>query len=186
MHSPVPRTARRGRSQSSYNNVAKGLGYLSIALGVAELVMPRAVSRAAGIRGLETVIRAYGAREIATGVAILASHDPEPWIWGRVAGDMADMATVAIGLQRGNGNAQRDRSALALVTLAAVTVADLACAGALNAEKGNRHNAIRDYSNRTGFPQGLHAARGAARDFRVPDDMKAPEMLRPRLVNAQS
>jgi hypothetical protein len=96
------------------------------------------------------------------------------------------MATVAIGLQRHDGSAQRDRSALALVTLAAVTVADLACAGALNAEKGNRYNAIRDYSNRSGFPQGLQAARGAARDFRVPDDMKTPEMLRPRLVNAQN
>jgi len=62
--------------------VARGLGYFSIALGVAELVAPAAICRAAGVRGLETVVRGYGAREIAAGVAILGSHGPEPWISG--------------------------------------------------------------------------------------------------------
>jgi hypothetical protein len=96
----VSRTALPGRSQSSHDRVARGLGYLSIALGVAEIVAPAAICRAAGVRGLENVVRGYGAREIATGVAILGSHDPEPWIWTRVAGDLADIATVAAGAQR--------------------------------------------------------------------------------------
>jgi hypothetical protein len=150
---------------------------LLIALGVAELVAPRAICRAAGVRGLETVIRGYGAREIATGVAILGSHDPEPWIWTRVAGDLADIATVATGAQQDNQS--RGRSALALATLAAVTLVDLACADGLNSEKGSRKTATRDYSWRSGYPQGLQAARGTARDFEVPDDMRTPELLRP-------
>ena len=177
MHSLAQRTALRGQSRSSRDEMARGLGYFSIALGVAELVAPKALCRAIGIRGLESVVRAYGAREIATGVAILASHDPEPWIWGRVAGDMADIATVATGLQQ--DNPRQDKTVLALATLVAVTVVDVACASALGAQKGNRHTAIADYSDRSGYPQGLQAARGAARDFEIPEDMRTPEPLRP-------
>ena len=119
----------------------------------------------------------YGAREIATGVAILTSHDPEPWIWTRVVGDLADIATVAIGAQQDNES--QTRSALALAALATVTLVDLACADGLNSEKGSRKTATRDYSRRSGFPRGLSATRGAARDFKVPDDMRTPELLRP-------
>ena len=177
MHDVVRRTALSGRSQSSHDKVARGLGYFSIALGVAELVAPGAICRAAGVRGLEPVVRGYGAREIATGVAILTSHDPEPWIWTRVAGDLADIATVAIGVQQDNES--KTRSALALAALATVTLVDLACADGLNSEKGSRKTATRDYSRRSGFPQGLQATRGAARDFKVPDDMRTPALLRP-------
>src|SRR3954451_8732638 len=101
-HSLVPKTALRGRSKSSHDKLARNLGYLSIALGVAELLAPRALCRAIGLNGLEPVVRAYGARELATGVAILASHDPAPWIWARVAGDLGDIATVATGFRQDN------------------------------------------------------------------------------------
>jgi hypothetical protein len=107
----------------------------------------------------------------------LTSHDPEPWIWTRVAGDLADIATVAIGVQQDNES--KTRSALALAALATVTLVDLACADGLNSEKGSRKTATRDYSRRSGFPQGLQATRGAARDFKVPDDMRTPVLLRP-------
>src|SRR3954467_4709548 len=153
MHDVVRRTARSGRSQSTYDTLARGLGYFSIALGVAELVAPAAVCRVAGVRGVEPIIRGYGAREIATGVAILTSHDPEPWIWARVAGDVADMATVATGVQQ--DDARRDSNVLTLAALAAVTAVDVRCARGLNAEKGNRKTAIVNYSNRSGFPRGL-------------------------------
>jgi hypothetical protein len=171
MHSLVPQTALRSRSQSANDKLAKSLGYFSIALGVTELVAPRALSNAIGVEGLEPVIRTYGGREIATGVAILASHDPEPWIWARVAGDFADIATVATGLKRSNGKANNTVAALA--ALAGVTVVDMVCASGLNAEKGGRRTAIADYSNRSGFPQGLQAARGAARKVQLPE--KVPE-----------
>jgi hypothetical protein len=173
----VGRSALPGRSQSSHDKMARGLGYFSIALGIAELAVPGAICRAAGARGLENVVRGYGARELATGVAILTSDDPEPWIWTRVAGDIVDIATVATG--RGQDDRSRARSTLALATLAAVTFVDLACANGLDGEKCNRKTAIRDYSRRSGFPRGRQVARGGARDFRIPDDMRTPELLRP-------
>src|SRR4030081_1383389 len=172
----VPRTALRGGSQSSHDKLAKTLGYFSIALGATELLAPRALCRAIGLNGLEPVVRAYGACEGATGVAILASHDPAPWIWARVAGDMADIATVATGFQQ--DNAKRD-NVLALAALAAVTAIDVVCASGLSSEKGGRKTALTDYSRRSGFPQGLQSARGAARNFKVPADMRVPELLRP-------
>jgi hypothetical protein len=178
MHSVLPRTALPGESRSGHDKLARDLGYFSIALGVAELLAPRAVCNAVGLRGLEPVIQTYGAREVATGVAILTSHDPTPWIWGRVAGDMADIATVATGLQQ--DNPKKENSALALAALAAVTLVDIACATALSGEKGGRKTAVTDYGNRTGFPGGVQAARGAASDFSIPDDMRVPELLRPR------
>src|SRR4051794_37120217 len=178
MHSNVvPRTAIRGRSWSGHDRLAKNLGYFSIALGMVELMAPRALCNAIGLRGMEPVIRAYGAREVATGVAILTSHDPEPWIWARVAGDVADIATVATGLQQ--DNARRESNVLTLAALAAVTAVDVGCARSLNAEKGNRKTAIVNYSNRSGFPRGLEAARGAARDFKAPADFRIPDALRP-------
>ena len=51
--------------------VARGLGWFSIGLGVAELLVPRMIARATGLRGHETLIRCYGVREIATGIGIL-------------------------------------------------------------------------------------------------------------------
>ena len=171
MHSLVPRTALPGRSQSSHDRLAKTLGYFSIALGVAELIAPRALSRAVGAARIRPVLRAYGVREIATGVAILASHDPAPWIWARVAGDVADIATVAAG--RGRNHKSRENSALALASLAAVTAVDIICAGGLSSEKGGRKTAFADYRDRSGFPQGIQAAKGAARGFRVSREMTA-------------
>ena len=67
MRSRVPRTALPGRSRSMHDETAKGLGYFSIALGIAELAMPRTLRRMAGIEASDTLVRGYGVREIATG-----------------------------------------------------------------------------------------------------------------------
>ena len=72
MHTNM-RGARGRGAHSDSERLARGLGYVSIALGLAELLAPRAVGRSIGLEGRETLVRACGAREIATGVAILAS-----------------------------------------------------------------------------------------------------------------
>src|SRR4051812_11982485 len=100
MPSSVPQTALHGQSRSSNDRLARGLGYFSIAIGLTELFAPRALCRAIGLDGHERLVRAYGVREVATGVAILMSHDATPWIWGRVAGDAADIATVLAASRR--------------------------------------------------------------------------------------
>src|SRR3954454_17988919 len=123
---------RPGHPDSATDTLARGLGLFSIALGLVEFVAPRALARALGMPNSKPLIRAYGAREIATGVGILASDDPTPWIWGRVAGDGLDIATL---MTRHEGdNPKKDNVTLALAAVAGVTALDVYCGQALSRE----------------------------------------------------
>ncbi|MBF0305323.1 MAG: cyclase dehydrase, partial [Alphaproteobacteria bacterium] len=82
--------------------LARRLGWFSLGLGMAHLIAGRQVGRAMGIEARSGLLRAYGLREIATGVGILSRGAPAPWIWGRLAGDAMDIATLVPALARGN------------------------------------------------------------------------------------
>lgn len=177
MRYETERTRRRGHADTATDTLARGLGWFSIALGLAEVVAPRALARTLGMRGQEKLIAAYGMREIATGVGILASKDPTPWIWGRVAGDGLDLATLATGLE-GN-NPKKGNVGIAMAAVAGVTALDVYCAQVLSSESPHPLPPIQDYSDRTGFPHGIEETRGAAGDFEVPRDFRTPDALRP-------
>lgn len=166
-----------GRSTGAAMAVARGLGWFSIGLGVVEALSPGIVARTLGMEGKEGLVRGYGVREIGTGIGILAAKDPTPWLWGRVAGDALDLATLAIGL----GEPERKRNiVLALAAVAGVTAVDAACAQALGGSRpAASDQPIRDYSDRSGMPRPAESMRGAAKDFEVPRDMRTPEALRP-------
>ena len=134
----------QGRTQA----VARGLGWFSIGLGIAEIVAPRLVAQAAGLRCADNVVRLYGAREIINGVGILLARKRAPWMWARVAGDALDIATA--------------RRPAAIAALGAVTVIDVATAAQLSREENQRAQ-LYDYSDRSGFPRPPAEMRGAAR-----------------------
>lgn len=146
---------------SSADALARGLGWFSIGLGVAELFAGRRIARALGMEEHTALIRAYGAREIMTGVGILALGDAKPWIWGRVAGDALDLGTLANGLGRDNPN--RANVEIAMAAVAGVTVLDLVCAQALHAEEDAPQAPPPDYSDRSGLPRPPDEMRGVAR-----------------------
>ena len=104
--------------------VARGLAWFGIGLGVVELLAPRAVARAAGLRGHERLLRAFGAREIASGVVVLAAKDPRAWLWTRVAGDVLDGMLLGAGMRGGRPG----RAVLAALAVAPVVVLDAAYA----------------------------------------------------------
>jgi hypothetical protein len=161
--------------------VAYGLGWFSLALGFTELLFARGLARTLGMKGQEGLIRAYGARELATGIAILRAKNPTPWIWGRVAGDALDIATLA--KYATDGNPERGNVAIALGAVVGATAMDVIAAQALPAQEAQAEEAARDYSDRSGFPMGVEAARGAARDFNAPKDMRTPEPMRPQTLH---
>jgi Domain of unknown function (DUF4267) len=174
------------RSSASSDPLATGLALFSIGLGLYELLAPRHLARTLGMRRQERLIQAYGAREIATGVAILASRDPSPWLWGRVAGDALDLATLAGGLHE--ANRRREHVGLAMAAVAGVAVLDVIAAQRAGEPDGRRALPRRDYGDRSGLPRGVEAARGAARrtfetppDFREPAAMRPPDWEQPRL-----
>ena len=171
--------ANRQHARGSAGALALGLGGGGIGLGAVELLAPHLLTRALGMRGQERLVAAHGLREIATGLGILSSRDPAPWIWGRVAGDALDVATLAPALDR--RNRQSANAGLALASVLGVAALDVACALALGAQEGSapRRRLARDYGHRTGFPRAAGVMRGAAQDFEVPRDFRIPEPLRP-------
>lgn len=177
MRYETDRTRRRGHADTATDTLARGLGLFSIALGIAEVAAPRALARALGMKGQEGLIAGYGVREIATGIGILASKDPTPWIWGRVAGDGLDLATLATALE-GN-HPKKGNVGIAIAAVAGVTALDIYCAQTLSRESPHPLPPMQDYSDRTGYPRGIEQSHGAARDFEVPRDFRTPEALRP-------
>jgi len=124
-----PNEGRRERQRSGMmrpETLAKGLGWFSVGLGVAQLVAPRRVARLIGVRPSDRVsntMRAIGARELASGIGILAQRRRAPWVWARVGGDVLDLALLGRNLvPRRKG---RGRLAAATAAVAAVTVLDL-------------------------------------------------------------
>jgi len=142
------------RSASGNNQaraLARGLGWFSIALGAIELAAPGTIRRNLGLPGNSKLVQAYGLREIASGVAILAAPNPNQMVWSRVAGDMLDIATLLPALNRSNPHRQAALEAFAFVAMA--TAADLYCA--MQDGRKPPRQLTRSYADRSGFPQGL-------------------------------
>src|SRR3954467_1996795 len=116
--------------------LARNLGWFSIGLGATELLAPGLVARISGApdtKRSRTVIRTYGGREIAQGIAILSSMPrPAGWMWGRVAGDVLDIGSVAVGVVSRDGNFPR--GVLAITSLLGVTAIDYYCADKLSSK----------------------------------------------------
>ena len=174
----------RRRPDPATRELARGLGWFSIGLGVTELACGDAIARWLGMPRSAPVIRAYGVRELLQGVGILGASDPTPWISARVAGDALDIATVLPGLE--GQNARKDNVLVALVALVGVTATDVICARNLSeAPLAPSGKVRRDYRRRSGFRRRAEAMRGAARGFKPPSDIIGPEAMRPwALTNA--
>ncbi len=164
-------------SREAADTLARSLGWFSLGLGALELFGAKSLCRWMGTEQHETLIRAYGAREIATGIGVLTSRDPTPWIWGRVAGDALDLATLAVAM--GESRAETSRVAFAAAAVAGVTILDVMCAESLSAQGQDEDYEHWDYSDRSGLPRPPQQMRGAARDFEAPRDMRIPDALRP-------
>jgi uncharacterized membrane protein len=105
--------------------LARGLGIFSVALGAAQLLAPRRLSRLIGLADEHPVLmRVMGARELATGVGIFSERRPVKWLWARVAGDAVDLALLGTSVVEGASSTPRVAGAIAAV--GGVTVADVA------------------------------------------------------------
>jgi len=149
-------------SLSASDKLGKALGWFSFGLGLAELVAPRQITRALGMEGKETLVRAYGAREIGAGMLCL-SIDKQVGLWNRVAGDGIDIATLLTGMR--SDNPKRDNVMLALAVVLGVTALDVIAAQATTARHRRNRGEQRGYGDRSGYPKGIRHSRGAAKDM---------------------
>jgi hypothetical protein len=175
---------RHANARSTAEIMAQGLGLFSIALGAAELIAPRKLTRALDIEGQERLLQAYGVREIGTGIGLLMNERRAPWMWARVAGDVLDLATLGAAL---GSSRRREAVALAIGSVAMVTALDVACAQALGQSSQQQEQRwYPDYSGRSGFLRAAEEMRGTA-EFETPPEyrasLKTSEEL-PRTPNA--
>ena len=126
---PYDRGANGGRSPATIRDphrVARGLGWFSIGLGLAECAAPRSVARLIGVDDDNTnrkTLFACGVREIATGIGILMGERPVLPVWARVGGDVMDLAFLGRAL--GSNRSEKNRVAMATAAVLGVTVVDV-------------------------------------------------------------
>lgn len=109
------------------SQLAKGLGWFSVGLGLAELAAPRMLARMIGIEGDDrrtaSTLRAVGARELMSGVGVLARPRMAAPMWSRVIGDVIDLGLLGYAL--GARRVDRNRFLGAMVAVLGVTVLDV-------------------------------------------------------------
>ena len=120
-----------GLPSASTKKIARGLGWFSIGLGLAELLAPRAIASISGVSKQRTgLIRLYGLREIASGIMIFSQQNPAGGVWSRVAGDALDLASL--GAAAASPETKKGRLAFATANVLAVTALDVITAKQLS------------------------------------------------------
>ncbi|SHM85817.1 SRPBCC family protein [Actinacidiphila paucisporea] len=114
----------RSTSRLRHDPLVRGLGWASALLGVPQVVDPAGFARALGVgdgsrQRLTTA--AVGVRELAAAAGLLWRPRPA-WLWGRVGGDLMDLAALARALRNHDGRGLgRTVAATAAVTVITAT-----------------------------------------------------------------
>jgi uncharacterized membrane protein len=121
------RSDASSKQSADSTGLSRGLGWLGVTLGVTELAFPRTLASVVGVDNRSPassmIVRAMGVREIASGMAVLATpRHPAP-LWARVIGDAIDLGLLGLAMTARGSN--RRRLALTLGAIAGVTVVDV-------------------------------------------------------------
>ncbi|WP_406079221.1 SRPBCC family protein [Micromonospora sp. NBC_00858] len=136
------REAVKGR-QDEVQWRGRGLGWVSLGLGVAQLAAPDAVRRISGVDDSptsRTVVPLVGARELVHAAGLLTSRRKSIWAWTRVAGDAMDLASLGVAIAHRGG---RRRRRLVGVTGAVVGITVVDLLTAVQATRAKRIGALR-------------------------------------------
>ena len=131
------RNGQQRESGTARDRLATGLAVFSVGIGLAEIVAPRRFTRISGLKESKTnarVVRGFGVREFANGVALLVQPGASSWRWARVGGDALDLAYL--GRAFASSDTKRGRALAATVAVGSVTAADLITA--LGSNSGGR------------------------------------------------
>jgi hypothetical protein len=114
------------RSVRDGQTLANLLGWYSLGMGALQLLAPDAIQDFLGVEGGRSLVQGYGVREIGNGIGVLTERRPEAWVWGRVAGDVMDLATLATALTP--DNPRKRNVLLAMGAVAGVMALDVLAA----------------------------------------------------------
>jgi hypothetical protein len=108
------------------DELARFLGWFSVALGAAQIAMPKAMCKLIGAEGdgsAPMLMRLMGVREMTQGIGILSRPRPTTWLWSRVGGDALDLSLLA--LTAAKNPKRRGRTAFAIANVVPIAVADV-------------------------------------------------------------
>jgi hypothetical protein len=110
---------------NTHRQLAVGLGWFSLGLGLAQVLAPRSMAKLIGINNGGPLMRVLGLREIVNGCGILTQRKRAGWVWARVAGDVVDVSLLGSSLMAATSN--RRRVGIATAAVAGVTALDVLC-----------------------------------------------------------
>lgn len=117
--------AQRSRSPAQRKRLAKSLGWGSVALGAAQILVPGLVGRAIGAPSREDtrhILMLCGLRELTVGIALVGSARPRKWMGVRLVGDAIDLGLLAGAMQSRKSDTRR--LTWAAMAVGAITLMD--------------------------------------------------------------
>jgi uncharacterized membrane protein len=122
---------------------ARALVWVSLGLGLAEVLAPKRVQKLVGIKrgNHSTLIRLAGVREIGHALLLLIQSRPLTGIWSRIAGDAMDLGLL--GAAYTMPRVQKNRVSAATVSIVGITALDALTAAQLT-RKRNKVESISD------------------------------------------
>ena len=103
--------------------IARGIGWLSIAVGAQLVVAPRSGTRNFGMGERPTLGRIMGARDLVVGAGLLRGEDTRAWLIARGINDAVDAAIILGGAA--SGAFPKDRAPIGLAVATSLSVASL-------------------------------------------------------------
>jgi hypothetical protein len=113
--------------QDEVQRRGRGLGWMSLGLGVAQLAAPDTVRRISGVDDSPTsraVVPLVGARELVLAGGLLTSRHKGVWVWTRVVGDAMDLTSLGMAIAHRGGRRRRRLVGVTCAVLG-ITVVDL-------------------------------------------------------------
>jgi uncharacterized membrane protein len=98
-YSPIEEDEKKGLQKINFSKAGQALGWVSLGLGLAELILPKRIQRMAGVSGHHSdLIQLLGIRELAHAAVIFLQARPYQGLWSRVFGDAIDLAFLGAAL----------------------------------------------------------------------------------------
>src|SRR4051794_12971277 len=140
----LPQRAKEWVGNASPEQVANGLGWFSIGLGLAELLAPGTMCRIVGAKERHGgLMRFLGLREIGAGIVIL-SGARAAGCWSRVAGDLMDLSLL--GADLGTPGTDKGKAIGSTAAVVGVTVLDALTAWELTQSHSGAYDVLLEKS----------------------------------------
>ena len=105
------------------HKLARGVGWISVAIGLGLVVAPTPGTRRFGMGDSPTLGRIMGVRDLVVGAGLLRGQNTRTWLLARGINDAADAAIILGGMA--TGSFPRDRAPVGIVIATSFSVASL-------------------------------------------------------------